>query len=390
MFLHLFDDEKFVDAAIANFENVAPGEHKYWVFVHGSSRELKYVKDKNKTEVVHSADFEAQWKLFNQTRPSAILVHYLTYRKARLIDKVKAKFPSTQVVWFFWGGDGFDTYKFDRLLFQPKTARIRTVEQAFSRNWLRDLLDYYFNKLRIPFKDVRPDNHIKLKVIKDKIDFIVPVVPGDYDLFLKYYPSKGRRLEWNYLSIEQMMGANSDHVVNGSNILLGNSATKPNNHIEAIDILSKIDLSGRKVHVPLSYGEQRYKQIVMAYGKKKLGASFSPLTDFLPLDRYNEILQSCGIVIMNHNRQQALGNIVASLWMGAKVFLNENSTVHGYLSGLGVKFFSIEHDMNTAGLFDPLERSVVEANRTALVKDWSHANILCKTKNLLADVSAQL
>ena len=39
------------------------------------------------------------------------------------------------------------------------------------------------------------------------------------------------------------------------NILIGNSATETNNHIEVLDLLSKFKNEDIKIYVPLSYGD---------------------------------------------------------------------------------------------------------------------------------------
>ena len=72
----------------------------------------------------------------------------------------------------------------------------------------------------------------------------------------------------------------------GKHIQLGNSATPTNNHIEAIDWLAQMELGARRVIVPLSYGSDEYRDMVCAYGKKRLGDTFQPVTDFMPFDEY--------------------------------------------------------------------------------------------------------
>ena len=49
MIVHLFEDQKFVDVTIENFENVSKGKNRYVVFSDTIS--LKYVKRVNQVEI---------------------------------------------------------------------------------------------------------------------------------------------------------------------------------------------------------------------------------------------------------------------------------------------------------------------------------------------------
>ncbi|MGP4883030.1 hypothetical protein ACTXQV_67810, partial [Klebsiella pneumoniae] len=66
------------------------------------------------------------------------------------------------------------------------------------------------------------------------------------------------------------------------------------------------------------------------------GDKFLPVVDYMPIQQYVGILINCGFVIMNHVRQQALGNILIMLYLGAKVFLREENPVYTFLKNHGV------------------------------------------------------
>src|SRR5690606_4299272 len=141
-----------------------------------------------------------------------------------------------------------------------------------------------------------------IKVIR-RASIMIPVIPQDYLLFKEKYPLNAKCVQLNYtnyLKVEELLAVPE----NGHHILLGNSADIKNNHIEAIDVLSRIDRGSRKVITPLSYGEPVYAKEITEYGKEKLGDKFTPLLEFMPFDEYRETIKSCGIVIMNHLRQQ--------------------------------------------------------------------------------------
>jgi dTDP-N-acetylfucosamine:lipid II N-acetylfucosaminyltransferase len=158
--------------------------------------------------------------------------------------------------------------------------------------------------------------------------------------------------------------------------MIGNSSSETNNHLELFDLLEKINLDNKKIYVPLSYGSNEYASIIKEIGRKKFGSNFTPLDTFMPLDEYNKLLQSCGVVIMNHHRQQAFGNIVASLWMGAKVFLDDRNTIYKYLKRIGVNVFSVQHELNQDQINNALSASDVNKNREILFKELNKQKLV--------------
>ncbi len=90
--------------------------------------------------------------------------------------------------------------------------------------------------------------------------------------------------------------------------------------------------------MPLSYGgSEAYIQSIIQIGYKLFEDKFHPIEDFIPLAKYQELLNKCGIVWMNHIRQQGAGNIFAAIYMGKKIILNPQSNLYKTLISWGVK-----------------------------------------------------
>ncbi len=119
-----------------------------------------------------------------------------------------------------------------------------------------------------------------------------------------------------------------DHIA----IQVGNSADPGNPHFEIFHWLAKYDVKDVKVFAPLSYGDPEYRVTVIARGKELFGDNFFPLTTYSSHTEYNEHLASMDVLICNHQRQQAFGNISISLYLGIKVFLRNTITPWPYLS----------------------------------------------------------
>lgn len=259
-----------------------------------------------------------------------IILHFLRFEDSLFLIENKTNVP---VIWFFWGGDIFNNGKFYNIFLLHKTIRFR--RKLHFRQGFINGVKHYIKEISPWIIDLTKANRSKLLALK-KIDYVVTVVPDDYDLLKKKYSFNAKHFHINYGNplVESDLIKN----VNGRNILLGNSSSYTNNYFEAIDLLSVLNLDDRKVIIPLSYGDKVLAEYVIDYALKKLGVNkVIYLKEFLSFSDYNNLLLTCEIVIMNHKRQQAMGNIVQSLVNGAHVYLRSESTVYQYLKDCGFK-----------------------------------------------------
>lgn len=163
------------------------------------------------------------------------------------------------------------------------------------------------------------------KVVAKRIQHIVARYP-DCKLLRLWYHSDGRcaPIEPLYGGEENLLPPKTvthDHL----NILVGNSATETNRHLDVLQLLSKFSHENLRIYLPLSYGNMGYAQQVRECARNLFGEKAIILDTFVPSEEYNRFLQTIDVAIFNNNRQQALGNITTSLSVGAKVYLNEDS-----------------------------------------------------------------
>ena len=128
------------------------------------------------------------------------------------------------------------------------------------------------------------------------------------------------------------------------NILLGNSASRENNHLEALDFLSIFADKNIKIYCPLAYGDtEDYKQKVIEKGKSIFNNKFEPITNFISSEEYAEFFSKMNVAIFNNNRQQAMGNITLASFLGCKVYLRQNTTMwRQYVEIGGCHFYPVE------------------------------------------------
>ncbi len=217
----------------------------------------------------------------------------------------------------------------------------------------------------------RVSEFLKQRVVR-RLGHITTHVRGDYELAQAWYGATGSWHECflypSNLHKESLRGEQEERGV--VNVLLGNSATPSNRHMQAIAILARHAGKGFVVYCPLSYGDRNYAQRVIAAGRSALGSSFLPMLDFLPPDDYAQLQSRIHVAVFNHDRQQAVGNIVTFLGWGKKVYLRSEVTTAGFLTALGVTFFDVEE-------FDPapLDQEAAARNRTIISRYFSEPNL---------------
>ena len=359
MWLHIITDDKFTAGLIDMFETVASEQHVYGI------RALKDTSlPTNCIPVVDEADFKdllssrADWLgvIFNPLAPKC-------WPWLRLIPK------HLRVIWYAWGFEGYGVWPpLSKYLYKEKTESwVKKNSKPVSklRSALRDLKVQYLGRRYLW-----------------RVDEFVSVIHRTHEVYqvsglltdrtTYRFGTVGNSFSFEAMPAEEELG---------KHIQLGNSATPTNNHIEAIDWLAQMELGARRVIVPLSYGSDEYRDMVCAYGKKRLGDTFQPVTDFMPFDEYKALLSQCGIMIMNTIRPQGVGNILINLMNGAKVIVNDGP-VYKTLKDWGVHL-EIHSDVSRETFCDPLTRSEIEANRQSVFKHASRARVIKELTDLL-------
>jgi hypothetical protein len=179
------------------------------------------------------------------------------------------------------------------------------------------------------------------RIIFRKIGHIVTTIQADFHLFRSKYGKKAIQVdafvpipgEITTLPFTPVPRKPGDEI----SLLLGNSATPSNFHQDALEKLSRSPLRKRlTIYCPLSYGDPAYAREVRSFGEKLFQERFIGMMEFLPPDQYYDILSRIDLAIMNHDRQQALGNIFALLYIGKKVYIRDDNPIFDYFGERGM------------------------------------------------------
>ena len=362
MLIHLFDDEKFVDSTIDKFELVGTGKNRYIVF--SNTKELNHPQNLSKIEILpndyRKLDFN---KIYNNC--DVLAIQYLTPIKIHLL---KHKPNHIKVIWMVWGKDAYDYYK----SFQQYEKRT----QKILRNDFKALLktSFLYRVHHLMKYGVFPINYEK-KALKN-INYLATVLPTEFEGIKNEFQLNVEYVKFSYDSLTTVL-LNDSEINLGKDIIVGNSATPTNNHL---DIFHKIKPSAR-VLVPLNYGDMSYATKIEKEGYDIFGDSFVPIKEFFSFEDYKKLVFSCNTMIMYHIRQQGLGNILLALYGGIRVFLNQKSPLYSFLKNHDFYVFDLDKDFTLIGI--ELSSDEIQINRQKVSQYWGVESILEGTRNVM-------
>lgn len=354
-------DEKFIDDLIEVMDFTSTNNIiNEYVCITDTPSTYKYVKQFNRIQHINERDFIP---FVIKKGYNVILLHNLNSIPINIIRKLPRKI---KVVWLAWGTDIYNSpikeapfIKLD--LYREYTRKVIAPDFI---GWLQQKHGYIHYLLH--------KNEIREAI--ERIDFFSGVIPAEYKLMSQHPWFKAKEITFNYFKLNDFIQPKNKYAESyvGNNILIGNSGDPTNNHLDVFKILKEHDIGNRKIYVSLSYGgSKRYRDVVKDVGTRIFGSNFIVLDTFMPYEEYCKIIASCGYVIMFHERQQGMGNILAALWNGCKLYLSETSEVYKMYKNYGVHVFSIQKDLVCTGCECPLTYDEVIDNREQLIKKRS-------------------
>lgn len=403
MILHLANDEKIIGRTIEIFEEVYPFGNLWVITNRSCKKDLSTIQPTPKTEhlLLGRKEFLKDIKgnisavvercgestgLSENSLPGNglsgsrvnILIHLLNPRKINIVRQIQKALPATcnvKIYWIIWGLDLYNK------LLAPAGFEMFTSDNVYSG--LFDKSFGAFNRI-----GAAKEAKSTVKFIEKSVDYIVTdTTESDYSQLVKYYPQLAAK-SWKdffYYPIDTILGELYYRPLPDNScketVMVGNSASRTNNHKYLLALLSQFDLRGKKVVVPLSYsGRARYVNEVVAYGKKEV-EGFVPLMKFMPLDEYNRLQSSTAVALFGNLRQEAIGNIMIALYMGAKVFLFESNPVYEWAATHNLKVYPMSA-LSQVELDTLLPAEDAEHNRSVLRELYSKRRMIQLIKEL--------
>lgn len=171
-----------------------------------------------------------------------------------------------------------------------------------------------------------------LTEIVAKIDSIHTIVNGDIKVFEDTY---GKRMQYKFgYTYPNLYGSISDisKVEKKPQIIVGNSGDESNNHIQILgDLARKSDIKEYELLIPVSYNfntdyEKRLNTAIRTFGLDK---NTKLLKEFIAPSEYFKLISNSVMLVTAHHRQQAVGNILTSIYCGNSTFLRKEIKIKG-------------------------------------------------------------
>ena len=368
MFIHFIGDSIYTANFIKYIEdNFDFNKH---VFIVLTNKKTKYVP---KFQNVYILKMKKNLSIFktlyllkyylSKLKPKHVFLHSLSTEHLIPIFFIS---KNVKLFWIVWGGDLYTNIKYK--LYDDKT---------------KNLINYSCKKKSIKQKILL----LLRQYLVKRIDFIA-INNIEFDIIKNNYNIKAKRVDFIYPnSTHSSQSNNHDNI---KTILLGNSGDPSNNHISILEKLANLPSKFKfKVIVPLCYGENKnYIAKIEQKGLELLGDRFFPLFNFMDLKDYAKLLSSVDIAIMNHFRQQALGNLRILLALGKKVYLNETNPLYKYFQNENVYISCIDECNFDEYFFDEYTDEVKLKNKTNVERIFSQENIYNYMKNLFNQIQS--
>ena len=244
--------------------------------------------------------------------------------------------------------------------------------------WVTSGMDVYYPKIKAP--------GIAKRIVEWSRKFLIPRVgaicgyKSDYEFlqnaygvtdrhFTTFIPIRDQRFDgiekWSFNDVRPVR------------VLVGNSADESNEHAEVFTSVKRFALEEMEIYCPLSYGGKlEYTEEMISLGKHFFQNRFNPIREYKSIEEYSAFLEMMHIGVMNHRRQQGLGNILTLLYMGKKVFMRTSDTPYQFYVNLGLVVFDVEAIKRSSfEEFIHFNREDARSNREIIINNFGSQNL---------------
>jgi len=352
MNLHVVPDNSFINKFCDNLEELGLWQNNK-VIVRSNEGALKSIKHNLPFAPLYSSRFSSL--IGNTSKYEKVFIHYLTPLLYRWLTKNNFQ----EVNWMIWGGDLYNLPALERICYESKTW-----DEYVRKDWSAQTVLYNL-KIKLTQSPFREKAYWKIKNVltwmREEYSFAMHNLSLNAHHKFFFYENQ---LPYEKLDALAKPGNSSQKL----SLILGNSGSPANNHLEAVQYLENNRIAVDLV-VPVSYGDKRY----IAFLKKTLKFSYGKI-DFLdrhmPFEEYLNLLASADGLIMNTIRPQGYGNILMMMYMAKPVFFNPKNISLPDLNAANLRWMPLD-DLHSSEIL----RSEV-SNKEAVINLLSHDTLL--------------
>ena len=401
MNIHIIENEKFTPLFLEMLNNYFP-KNSNKVYIH-QAKNYDFVKNRYSFVTTIDSFDEVDLTLVSQPLDKIFIHAFYNQKLLKFLFLNKYKLDFRKVVFIAWGADIYnsnyrlqepvvglrDVYQRLRIRFYEKIKRILMKKVHLYMTFACDdinIINGYYRANGIQFDCLYPStvNLEDLNKIKKSRKINNNVEKNGIATLPTAYGSYPPQSQKRQLPQSETFG---EHRLENRcvTILLGNSATKTNQHKQMLDILAKFKNETISIICPLSYGDKEYAVKIKDYGLELFGDKFVPLMEYMSPVKYANILGKVDIAVFNHNRQQATGNIEILAYLGKKIFIRSDiSSWNHYVVRDKCTFFDTKkiEGMSFEEFIDnPLE--AIETNEKYFLKIWDINHVVSLWKKIM-------
>jgi hypothetical protein len=257
--LHLAKDDKFINSANWQFEKIFPNQNEFRIYVEEKDKPLKYVEKKENITIYKDSEYT---HLISDLDDFDLVV-LLGLDRVQSTVVLNAE-SNVQFLWLFFGAEIYSNSKAPN---SPILGRM-SKKLAFGEIVI-DNIKEFVKPLIFFLKGSTPTN-VKILKAANRINYFGVLYQEEYDLLMsRNILNLGAKLvRFTYYPIEFIFKDVEHLKISSNSILVGNSASISNNHLEAFELVKLFNLTNRKIVVPLSYGDSNYaKKIIKIFQK---------------------------------------------------------------------------------------------------------------------------
>jgi dTDP-N-acetylfucosamine:lipid II N-acetylfucosaminyltransferase len=192
-----------------------------------------------------------------------------------------------------------------------------------------------------------------------KVDRILTWMNGEFSFAKAKLPVSKAAHEFffyeNPTSFQELTAMAGRREVNDLPVyILGNSGSRTNNHLDALDFLQQHAVKAKLI-LPVSYGDAKYVSLLKKRASLYTLGPVEFLDRFMSFDEYLTFLRSTDGLIMNTLRPQGYGNIFMMMCLGKPVYMNTRN----------VSLSDLERNNIPYHTFQDITKSQVHANTSA-------------------------
>jgi dTDP-N-acetylfucosamine:lipid II N-acetylfucosaminyltransferase len=358
MNLHIAPDNTFINAFYDNLREASLLNNNR-IVIRSNNKELKAVTRDIPFAPLYSTKFNSiVGDTFSYNK---VYVHYFTPLLYRWVALNKFR----ELNWLVWGGDIYNLPSLDRVCYEPLTLA-QYVEK--NKSFGEILYELKILMLHSAFK----------KMAYSKVANIMTWMEQEYQFALRHLPVQANHKfffyenQFPYSELDSIEKSAATH--GRLSLMIGNSGSPTNNHLDTISFLEKHKIDADLI-VPVSYGDKKY----IAFLKNNLTYKYGKLEfvdRYMQFHEYIRFLADTDGLIMNTIRPQGYGNILMMLYLGKPVFFNTKNISLPDLAVNGIRWRTMEELINFSGELTD------ETNKGAIVKLLSHERLLNEYRQL--------